>query len=169
MKEFYKKPESYYFIIPILVLIWILTVAFLTLPTAESRFGRAAQDRDKIQGYVTTILSIDRDRLKYKELVNKTGKFDYAVVIDNFVQLHGIKTSDYTPQIQGPNKRGKQLTQIANITIKSIGIEKFAKFLSSLQRSWPNLQCDTLTLKKEKTALDSWEAKMKFTYVFKSK
>lgn len=169
MKEFYKKPESYYFIVPILVLVWILTVTFLTLPTTESKFERAAQDRDKIQGYVTTILSIDRDRLKYKELVEKTGTFDYAVVIDNFAQLHGISPSDYTPDAQGPIKRGKQLTQSANLTIKPIGIEKFAKFLSSLQRSWPNLQCDTLSLKKQKNALDSWEAKMKFTYVFKSK
>jgi hypothetical protein len=167
MKEFYKKPEFYYFILPVFVIVWILTVAFLSLPTAESKLERAIKDRENIQRHVSSILLHEPERLEYKDQVEKTGKFDYAVVIENFAKLQGILSSDYSMQSQGPIKRGKQLTQSANIIIKSIDIERFAKFLSSIQRSWPNLQCDTLTLKKQKNAPDSWEAKMKFTYVFK--
>jgi hypothetical protein len=164
MKEFYKKTEFYYFIFPALVIVWILTVSFLTLPTAESKLKRAVEEDSKIQGYVATILTIDRDRLEYKKQVEKTGKFDYGVVIDNFAKIH--KIPDYQLSAQGPIKRKNQLTQSANVIISTIDIEKFAKFLSSLQKSWPNLKCDTLSLDKQKSGLDAWKATMKFTYIF---
>ena len=166
MKEFYKKTEFYYFIAPLFVIVWILTIAFLTLPTAEKKLKRAIEDDGKIQGYVTTILSIDRDRLNYEKQVEKTGKFDYTAVIANFAKLHSIAPSNHSVNAQPPLERDKQLTQTADVTIKPIDIERFAKFLSSIQQSWPNLQCKSLTLKKQKNALDSWEAKIKFTYVF---
>ena len=167
MKEFYKKPEFYYFIAPVFVIVWILTVAFFTLPTAEKKIETAVRNDDKIQGYVATILTLEPERDNYKERVEKTGKFDYVIVVEKFAKLHGIPSSDCTQQVQEPAKRRNQLTQSANITIKSIDIEKYSKFLTSIQRSWPNLQCDSLSLKKQKKALDSWEAKMKFTYIFK--
>ena len=63
MKEFYKKTEFYYLILPALVIVWILTISFLTLPTAESKLKRAVEEDSKIQGYVLSILTIDRDRL----------------------------------------------------------------------------------------------------------
>ena len=166
MKEFYKKTEFYYFIFPALVIVWILTISFLTLPTAESKLKRAVEEDSKIQGYVATILTIDRDRLEYKKQVEKTGKFDYAVVIQNFAKIHNIPASNYSLQSQGPIKRKNQLTQSANITINPVDIEKFAKFLSSIQKSWPSLKCDTLSLDKQKSGLDAWKATMKFTYIF---
>ena len=167
MKEFYKKPEFYYFIAPVFVIVWILTVAFFTIPTAENKLKTAVRNDDKIQGYVATILTLEPERDNYKNQDDKTAKFDYVIVIEKFAKLHGIPSSACTPQVQAPMKKRMQLTQSANITIKSIDIERFAKFLTSIQRSWPNLQCDSLSLKKQKKALDSWEAKMKFTYIFK--
>ena len=165
MKEFYKKPEFYYCIAPAAVIVWILTIAFLTLSTAESKFEKAVEDRDNIQRYVKTILLIDGDRLKYEKLVEKTGKFDYAVEFEKFRKMHGITSLDLTSP--GPMIRREQLIQSADIKIEAIDVERFSKFLSSIQQSWPNLQCETLSLTKKKNALDLWDAKLKFTYIFK--
>jgi hypothetical protein len=167
MKEFYKKPEFYYFIVPVFVIVWILTVAFLTLPTAEDKLGDAERDDTLIQGYVTTILTNEPGRINYKEKEKKTGKFAYEIEIEKFAKMHNIPPSAYTLTSAGPIKRRKQLTQSADVTIKSIDIERFAKFLSSIQQSWPNLQCDSMALAKQKNALDVWDAKMKFIYIFK--
>jgi hypothetical protein len=167
MKEFYKKPEFYYFIMPVFAIVWILTVASLTLPTAEKKLENAKRDDTLIQGYVATILTNKPERINYKEQVKKTGKFAYEIEIENFAKMHGISSSDYTLTSAEPIRRRKQLTQSADINIKSIDIERFAKFLSSIQQSWPNLQCDSLTLTKHKKALDLWTAKMKFIYIFK--
>lgn len=166
MKEFYKKTEFYYFIFPALVIVWILTISFLTLPTAESKFKRAVEEDSKIQGYVLSILTIDRDRLEYKKTVEKTGKFEYGSVFNNFAKIHNIPEKSYSLSAQGPIKRKNQLTQSANVNISPIDIERFAKFLSSIQKSWPNLKCNTLSLDKQKDGPDSWKATMKFTYIF---
>ena len=166
MKEFYKKTEFYYFIFPALVIVWILTISLLTLPTAESKLKRSVEEDAKIQGYVLTILTIDRDRLEYKKQVENTGKFDYGVVFNNFVKIHNIPEKNCSLSAQGHIKRKNQLTQSANVIINPIDIERFAKFLSSIQKSWPNLKCDTLSLDKQKSGLDAWKATMKFTYIF---
>ena len=167
MKEFYKKPEFYYFILPFFVAVWILTSAFLSLPTAKSKFKRATEDQGKINGYLTTIITREPERLKFDELKKSTEEFDYGEVIDGFAKLYGITPSSYSLQAQGRIKKGKQLSQGANITISEIDVTKFAMFLSSMQQTWPDLQCNTLSLNKHKNEKDMWKATMKFTYVFK--
>ena len=167
MKEFYKKREFYYFILPFFVIVWILTISMLTLPTAESKLERASEDYGKIQGFITTILRVEPERLEYKKHKEQTGEFDYAVVFNDFAKIHGIPSSSYSLQSQGKIKRAKQLTQSANVTINSVDIANFAKLLSSLQQTWPDLQCDSLSLDKQKGEKDQWKATMKFTYVFK--
>ena len=167
MREFYKKPEFYYFILPFFVVVWILTSAFLTLPTAKSKFKRADEDQSKINGHVTTIITRQPERLKFDELKKGTEKFDYGSVIDGFAKRYGIASSSYSLQAQGKVRRGKQESQGANITISEIDVTNFAMFLTSMQQIWPDLQCDLLSLNKHKNAKDKWKATMKFTYVFK--
>ena len=167
MKEFYKKTDFYYFIIPLIMLVWVGATFLLGVPTAKSKFERASQDYGKIQGLVTTILTADPERLDYKKLKEKTGRFDYAVVFDDFAKLHSISSSNYSLQSQGEVKKAKQITQTANVTINSIDITTFSKLISSLQQTWPDLQCDTLSLDKVKGEKDMWKATLKFTYVFK--
>lgn len=168
MKEFYKKSEFYYVIVPFIILVWVVTTATLAVPTAKSKFERASQDYDKTQGFIATILTAEPERLDFKKIKEKTGEFDYAVVFDDFTKLYGIPSSSYSLQSQGKVTKAKQTTQTANITINEIDVTTFAKLISSLQKTWPDLQCDTLSLDKLKGEKDKWKATMKFTYVYKS-
>lgn len=167
MKEFYKKTEFYYFVIPLIIIVWILTISMLTLPTAKSKLDRASKDYGKIQGFITTILRVEPERLEYKKHKDETGEFDFAVVLNDFAKIHGIPPSSYSFQSQGEVKRAKQLTQSAHVTINSIEFANFSKFLSGLQQTWPDLQCDSLSLDKQKGEKNLWKATMKFTYVYK--
>jgi hypothetical protein len=60
--------------------------------------------------------------------------------------------------------KGGQESQDATMTIDTIDIERFARFLSVMHMRWSNLQCTNVTLMKIKGEKNAWKADVRFIY-----
>ena len=61
---------------------------------------------------------------------------------------------------------GGQKNQSARVGLKDVGIEQFARFVSTIQLRWANLHCARLKLTKTKSAPDRWNVDIDFKYYY---
>jgi hypothetical protein len=59
-----------------------------------------------------------------------------------------------------------QKSQSAKVGLKQVDITKFAKFLSTVQLRWANLQCSQVKLTKKKGLPDTWDVDLDFKYYY---
>jgi len=163
-KEFYKKPDFYFFIVPGIALVWVLTISLLSLPTAGSKYDRREENWSSMKPYIINILRLDPERLNYKDQESLSADFDYANTVQYFTETSDILSSSYSLKSDRILSRGGRKTKGANLTIKSVGIENFTLFLSKMMLRWPDLQCDNIKLTKLKDSPDSWQVVLRFTY-----
>ena len=57
-------------------------------------------------------------------------------------------------------------SQTANVALKEVGLEKFAKFLSTIQLRWESLQCERIKLTKKKGLPDTWDIDLVLKYYY---
>ena len=166
MKEYYKKPNFYYIIIPVITTLWVLLTWTVSLDTAEKKWQRSREHFKEAQTQMTRILALDPERLEYKNQEGTSVEFDYANAVENFARAWKIPPSNYSLQAGRQIKRGGQKTKGASVSIKPVDVETFTQFLSAIMLRWPDLQCDSLKLTKQKDGPDSWKVDIKFTYYY---
>lgn len=167
MKELLKNPVFYYIAIPILAAFWPLLLSAAYLPATREKLQKKTQEYEKMETQIKKILTIDPDRLEYARAKSKTGDFDYANAVEQIAVTCGISASNYKLSSSMIIKsRAGQKTQDARITLNNINIEKFAKFISTIQLRWPSLQCTQLKLTKLKEAPDLWKVDIQFKYYY---
>ena len=166
MKEYYKNPNFYYIAIPAIIALWALTTWTLSLPAAQSKLDRKRKESSQSEEYIAQILEFDPDRLEYETQKGKDKEFDYLTAVEWFARKQEILPSNYLLQSRLPTERRGRKTKSADITIKSIDIERFSKFLSAMLLRWPDLQCEQLKLTKLPEGPDAWKATMKLTYYY---
>ena len=164
MKDYYKNPNFYYILIPVAMMVWALLARTVLLPEAEAQWQKQVQENKDARLLITKILALDPDRINYAQQKDKVVEFDYSAAVEQFAKTCRIATSNYKLTARPIVKRGDKKTQIGDLIIKSVDIETFAKFLSSMLIRWPNLQCNQLNFTKLKNAKDLWQVKIKFTY-----
>ena len=112
------------------------------------------------------ILILDPERLTYGKEKKSTG-FDLTVAIDAAARKLGIYSTNYTISSKPINKSGGgRKTQDCQIIINETDITTFAEFLSNLQLTWPNLQCEKVTLSKKEGLPDSWKIDLTLKYYY---
>lgn len=167
MIDFYKKANFYFIVIPLAAAVWTVLTSTVFLKAANDKWAKMEKEFEKCTPLIAEILVKDPDRMKLHKEKEKMGKFDYSTVIHKFSIAHGIPESGYNLSIAKPRRKKGNSIQGADLTIDNIEIEPFSKYLSRMLYTWPNLQCDSLTLKKENTGPDAWKATMDFKYTFK--
>jgi hypothetical protein len=166
MKEYYKKPNFYYIIIPVIMTLWVLLTWTVSLDTVEKEWQRKTKDYKNAQIQMARILALDPERLEYENQEGASVEFDYANAVEKFAQAWKIPPSNYSLQAGRQIKRGGQKTKGASVSIKPVDVETFTQFLSAIMLRWPDLQCDQLKLTKQKDGPDSWKVDIKFTYYY---
>ncbi len=166
MKEFYKNPALYYILAPALAALWPLLIWGVSLPAAEHSWQVEKSEYDKGQKIMTDILALDPDRLKFADANSASAEFDYANAVDKTAALCGISSAGYTLSSGVIITTAGQKSQSAKVSLKSVDITKFAKFLSSLQLRWANLQCSQVKLAKKKGLPDTWDVDLDFKYYY---
>jgi len=164
VREILGSSASYYIIVPIVLAIWPVWVAFVSLPSAAANWNKEQSQYVKAQKVITKILDIDPERLQLTGLDSKTGKFNYATAVDHVAKICGIKAENYKLTSSVPTKTRGQQTQTAYVTLKTVNIEKFAGFLSIIELRWANLQCTRLKLTRQKGLPDLWKGEVRFKY-----
>ena len=164
MKKYYKKPNFYYILTPILVALLALLVWGVSLPISTEKLNKKRVEFDEAEDQITKILELDPERLEYENQQGQAAEFDYTEVINKFAQKCGISPSDYSLITGREMTRRGRKSKTADVKIDNVGIEQFAKFLSLMLLYSSDLQCDQLKLTKVKAAPDIWKANLKFTY-----
>ncbi|HEG44274.1 MAG TPA: hypothetical protein ENH94_09520 [Phycisphaerales bacterium] len=167
MKNFHKNPNFYYVIIPVICALWAMFTWVISLPAAGGKWEKQKKEFESSQEFVTQILEVAPEKLDYEKQEEKAKEFDYGNVVDEFAEKWKIPVSHYSLNVGKESKRaGKQTVITATLSIKPVDMGKFINFLSSVLSQWHKLQCDEITLTKQKTGKNVWKADVKLVYYF---
>jgi hypothetical protein len=167
MKEIYKNPNLYYILVPIVVALWPLFVWGVYLPNAERSLKREKGEYSEAQNKMLEILALDPDRLEFTDANSAPAEFAYVSAVAKVAGSCRIPSANYKVS-SGPiiKKQGKR-SQAATVSLKDVDIAKFAKFLSTIQLRWADLQCTQLRkLKKKEGFPDRWDVDLEFKYSY---
>lgn len=166
MKDIYKNPALYYILVPAIVGLWPLLVWAVYLPRAEKKWTSGVEQHKKAQSLIAEILTLDRDRLAFADAANSKDEFDYARAVAMVAAQCNIAAGNYS-QDSGPTiESSGQKSQSAKVILKDVDIAKFARFLSTIQLRWANLQCTQVKLTKKKGMPDAWTVDLDFKYYY---
>lgn len=167
MKDIFRNPMVYYIGVPILVALWPLLVWAVYLPNADDGWEDDTKQYEKGLELIRDILALDGSRLDNTAAAGAAERFEYAIALDKVTRACGISSRAYTLSSKLPRtgKGGKE-TQSCRVTVEQVDMARFARFLSTLQLQWPNLECEQLKLTKLKGLPDAWKAELDFIYTF---
>ena len=166
MKEIYKNPTLYYILVPIIVALWSLSIWGIYLPDADRNWRAEKAQYTKAQKMITEILTLDPDRLEFANSKAAAAEFDYAKAVERVAGLCKIPSTNYKLSSRPIINSGGQKSQSAQVGLKSVDITRFAKFLSTIQIRWANLQCAKVKLTKKKGLPDTWDVDLEFKYYY---
>jgi hypothetical protein len=165
MKDILRQSTFYYIAVPVALLLWPLLLWLAYLPHTADTW----QDQKKIyteaNEIATQILTLDPERLVYGTQKKKTG-FDYTSAIDAAARKLRISSSNYTISSKQIRRSEGRQTQDCQIIINEINITTLAEFLSNLQVTWTNLQCQKITLTKKQGFKDAWKVDLSLKYYY---
>ena len=166
MKEIYKSATFYYIVAPIVFALWPLLLWTVYLPAAKDRWENEKTQYEKAQMIIAEILPLDPERIKFTDSSAGATEFDYATAVEKTATLCGIPPTKYKLSSGIIITSGKQKSQSAMVGLSEVDIAKFAKFLSTIQLRWSNLQCSAIKLKKKKGLPDIWDVDIDFKYYY---
>ncbi len=167
MKIFHKNPNFYYVIIPAIFAVWATFTWLISLPAAGENWKKQKKEFESAQQIVTRILEVAPEKLDYEKEEKKAKEFDYFNVVDEFAKQWKIPASSYSLKVGKETKRsGRQIVKSATLSIKPVDMGKFINFLSSILSQWHKLQCDEITLTKQKSGKNVWKIDVKLVYYF---
>lgn len=166
MKELYRNPTLYYVLIPVIVSLWSLFMWGVSLPAAERKWQAEKARYSKAQKIISEILALDPERLEFADAETATAEFDYAIAVEKTASSCKIQSANYKLSSGPIMTSGGQRSQNAKVTLKQVDITKFAKFLSTIQLRWANLQCTKVKLTKKKGLPDDWDVDLDFKYYY---
>ncbi len=166
MKDFFRNPIFYYIFAPILAALWPLVITLVYLPNTRSIAAAEAQQHEEAKVFMEQILELDPGRLDANSNKAEAKEFDYATAVGQIASSIGISSTSYTIDSQQPRVTGNIKTRTATIILHKINITNFATFLSSIQRRWANLECESIDIDRQKGLVDSWKVTLKFKYYY---
>jgi len=166
MKDIYKNPTLYYILVPAIIAMWPLLIWGVYLPGANNSLNKELKDYKDAGVLMEEILRLDPDRLALIDVKLDTEEFDYARAVQQVATVCGIPSANYKLSSGIIITTSGKRSQSANVALKEVGMEKFARFLSTIQLRWENLQCDRVKLTKKKGLPDAWDADLVFKYFY---
>ena len=159
MKDLYKNPITYYILIPVLAALWPLSLWLKFVPDMDRDRDQKKTYIQDANGLIAQILNLDPERMSYAKKKGEAVDFEYEVAIHKVAQSCGVRYEVF------PGSRVKD-KQTARVKIEDVDIVQCAKFLSTLQMHWANLQCTLVRLDNKKNTRDRWDVSMEFIYYF---
>jgi len=153
-------------LVPAVVAFWPLLVWLVYLPNAEESWGSEVKQYDKAQGLIAEILTLDPERLEFADAVNTEDQFDYAKAVATVAAVCGIPPGNYSHGSGIIIESGGQKSQTAKVDLNGIDIARSARFLSTMEFRWANLQCTQVKLTKKKAVADMWDVDLNFKYYY---
>lgn len=166
MNKYLKSPIFYMVIVPIAAALWMLYGWAIAYPVSVQKWQDSKVQYDEAQNMLKQILTLEPQRLTFKQEKSGNTEFDYTNVMDQFTKEFSIAPDNYTLNVRGITKREGKSIKGADLTIKMIDIENLCKFLSAVLARWPELDCETFRLDKLEAGKNSWKVTLHFTYSY---
>jgi hypothetical protein len=166
MKEIYKNPNFYYILVPAVIILWPLFLWAIALPNTEHSWQNEKKQYETAEKVIDELLGLDPDRLDFAGAKSAAADFDYATAVEEVANLCKIPETNYKINSRPITTSGGQKSQGALVVLNKVDIEKFAKFLSTIQLRWANLQCVKVKLTSEKGLPDSWKVDLELKYYY---
>ena len=167
MKDVYRNPIFYYIAVPLLIGIWPLSLWLVYLPRAEANLNTDISTYEESKEVMDRILTLDPSQLEFAQSNISEDKFEYGIAVDSAAAKCGILSTNYKFNVRPPRSVRDQKTQNAQVTLEDVDIVSFAKFITSLQITWPSLQCEKIDLTKKKGAVkDRWDIDVSLKYYY---
>jgi len=166
MKDIFKNPTLYYILVPAMAGLWPLLVWAFYLPNAEKNWNSGVEQYKKAQNLIAEILTLDHERLALAEAPDSKDEFDYARSVAIVAAQCNIPAGNYSQDSGAVIESSGQKSQSAKVVLKDVDIARFARFLSTIQLRWANLQCTQVKLTKKKGVPDIWVADLDFKYYY---
>lgn len=166
MREIYRNPVLYYLLIPVLVGLWPLLVWGVYLPGSEHQ--REVEQALYVEGQtnIIDILRIDPDRVNAAGSRQVALEFSYGSAIDRVANLCKIPSSNWNHSTSKTITYEGKKRQDAMVYLKDVSIVQAAKFLSLIQSTWVNLNCQKVKIEKKKSMADKWDVDFTFSYYY---
>jgi hypothetical protein len=167
MNNIHKNPILYYIAIPVLIGSWPLLVWAIYLPKAQDDLQQnLTLYENKAVPLMMEILNLDPGRLDSADPNENTAEFKYDTVVDRIASTCGIPPSKCKLDARTIQETSGQKSQSANVSLSQVDITTFARFLSTIQMRWPNLQCTNITLTQKTGLPDIWDISLDFKYYY---
>lgn len=166
MRDIYKNPTFYYIVVPIAIALWPILVWGIYLPRARGGFEQEHAGYYEAERVMMDILALDRDRLDFADANNTAVEFDYAKAVHRVAALCQIAPDDCKFNSGMVMISAGRKSQSAKVGLKNVSVKTFARFLSTIQLRWADLQCTKVKLTKKKGSPDSWDADLDFKYYY---
>jgi len=165
MKDSLRQPIVYYITAPALLALWPLLLWLYYLPHTTDTWKTEQKIYTEARQLAEEILTLDPERRTYGNEKKSTG-FDYTVAINAAAKKLGISSANYTVSSKPIQRSKGQKTRDCQVTINEIDITNFARFLSNLQLTWANLQCQKVILTKKQALPDAWKVDLTLKYYY---
>jgi hypothetical protein len=165
MKDFLRQSIVYYIAAPVILTLWPLVLWLYYLPHAAATSKTEQKIYTEARQLAEQILTLDPERRTYGN-ENKAAGFDYTVAINTAAKKLGIPSANYTISSKPMQRSRDQKTRDCQVTINEIDITNFARFLSNLQLTWANLQCQKVILTKKQDLPDAWKVDLSLKYYY---
>jgi len=166
MRDLHRNPILYYLLIPALIGIWPAVVALVCLPKAKGALEADYSLLVDAKADINDILTIDPDRMHPPDANRVVGEFAYGKAVDRAANLCAIPAGNCRYTAQDIMNVGGKKRRDGRVTLKDVSIVQTAKFLSLMQSTWVNLQCDGIDLTRRKGMPDQWEVDISFIYYY---
>jgi hypothetical protein len=166
MKDIYRNPIFYYILVPVVIALWPLLIWARYLPKAREDFEKEHAGYIEAERVMLDILALDPDRLEFSDPNNAAAEFDYAKAIHRVAALCQIPPDNCKFNSGMVMKSAGRKSQTAKVGLKSVSVKTFARFLSTIQLRWADLQCTKVKLTKRKGSPDSWDVDLDFKYYY---
>jgi hypothetical protein len=166
MRQRIDRKRIVFILLPFVIAIWPLWLAFAALPSAQQGWQDDVRKCDISREIIRNIITIDPDRLQNVDVTGKLVKFEYPVAVNKLATICGISPADYKINVLTDVKPSSgQASQNAIVSVNKVSIRTAAEFISvGEQTYYPNLKCVQLSLKKIRDQKDIWEMDMTFTH-----
>lgn len=146
--------------------LWPLLVWAIYLPGAQENLEEMMTQYGRAEPVMMEILNLDPSRLESADPNEKTAEFTYDRVVYKVASSCGIPPSKCELNARSIQTSSNQKSQSANVKLTQIDVTTFARFLSTIQMRWQNLQCTKVILTQKPGLKDIWDVDVDFKYYY---
>ncbi len=167
MRDILRNPILYYILAPVLIGVWPFYVWFVSLPNVKTGLDKDIGYYSDAKKCMDEIWTLDPERSNVSKSI-VSGAFSYPEAVSRVADIYNILSRNYSVNASPKTKINGKEIQEAKVTLSGVDIVQACQFLSKIQSTWVNLECERVEIKKKGDEPDKWDFDLSFRYTYSS-